>query len=270
LEEEGGIQLFNRDPGKLSLTDAGRVFLGDAKGVLRQLDDALYAAQLVQKGKAEIVKVGIAGGLGQIIGPVLTEHSKLFPKVEVECRTMASGEQSDAVRKRDVDVAIGFLEPYHTSDLCSQFLFEERLAAAMCSSNPLGKYKSLRPQQLAGETLMPIGRDASKAIYEKGLALYKKGGGKSIIERRTLAPNLSFEDLAISLASGKGICIVAGTTTPFSTAFAEYIRTIPIQGPDAKVEVFAAWRRNEESTGVFEFVSCVEKVFRRRNNKSQK
>jgi DNA-binding transcriptional LysR family regulator len=262
LEEETGVRLFDRSSHGVSLTAPGHVFLSEAKSVLSRVDDAIHAAQLAQKGKSEVVRVAVGGGLGRAVSDVIAEYSKQFPQVDVACRTIPSGPQVEALRERRVDIGVGFLRPYLDSmAFNSTSLYEERLSAVMSIFNPLSKRHVLRPEQLAGETLMMIGRDSSSAIYDKGLELYRRGGGKRTFEAEGTSPWPLFEELAIKISSGKGICIVAGIP-PFPASFEGLLRGIPLYGRDAKVEVLIAWRRNEESTCVLDFVSSMQTFFK--------
>src|SRR5690242_10594314 len=50
LEEELRLSLFERDAKSLRLTETGRVFLEEARAVLRRVDDAVRAARAVASG----------------------------------------------------------------------------------------------------------------------------------------------------------------------------------------------------------------------------
>ena len=51
LEDELGIALFNRDAKTVRLTEAGRVFLNEARIILQRADDAVQMAKAVAGGK---------------------------------------------------------------------------------------------------------------------------------------------------------------------------------------------------------------------------
>jgi DNA-binding transcriptional LysR family regulator len=262
LEEEIGIRLFHRSTHGVSLTDPGLVMLSEAKAVLSRVDDAIRTAQLAEKGKTEAVRVAVGGGLGRAVSDIIAEYTKQFPQVDVACRAIPSGPQFEALRERRVDIGIGFLRPYLDSvEFDSASLYEERLSAVVSVFNPLSKYHVLRPEQLASETLMMIGRESSSAIYDKGLELYRRGGGKRTIETDGASPWPLFEELAIKISSGKGICIVAGAP-PFPASFEGLLKGVPLYARGAKVEVLIAWRRAEESTCVHDFVSAVRTFFK--------
>src|SRR5689334_22292002 len=74
LDAELGTRLRERNRLKVSLTDACRSFLNEARAVLQHVSQAVEAAQQVSKGWAGTVRLGIAKGLGDIVSRVLNEY----------------------------------------------------------------------------------------------------------------------------------------------------------------------------------------------------
>src|ERR1700750_1858962 len=60
LEEEVGFQLFDRLPRGVALSAAGKLFLDDARRILKGVDDAKRRAEWVARGKAGTLRIGIA------------------------------------------------------------------------------------------------------------------------------------------------------------------------------------------------------------------
>jgi len=63
LEDELGIALFNREAKTVRLTEAGRVFLTEARIILQRADDAVQMAKAVAGGKHGEIHVGYAPSL---------------------------------------------------------------------------------------------------------------------------------------------------------------------------------------------------------------
>ncbi len=61
LENELGVRLLNRTKRSVELTEAGRVFLEDARQVLDQSERAALKARMMAKGEIGCVEVGTVG-----------------------------------------------------------------------------------------------------------------------------------------------------------------------------------------------------------------
>src|ERR1700740_546448 len=59
LEKELGFPLFERLPRGVKLNAAGKLFLEDARRILREVEDAKIRAGQVAKGKAGTLRIGI-------------------------------------------------------------------------------------------------------------------------------------------------------------------------------------------------------------------
>src|SRR3981189_897659 len=58
LEEEIGFELFDRLPRGVKISEAGRIFLEDARRILQQVNEATARAQRVAGGQSGTLRVG--------------------------------------------------------------------------------------------------------------------------------------------------------------------------------------------------------------------
>src|ERR1700754_2270611 len=63
LEEELGVELFRRTAKSLALTEAGKIFLGEARAVLLRAEQAVATVQDEARGKRGQLRVGYAPSL---------------------------------------------------------------------------------------------------------------------------------------------------------------------------------------------------------------
>ena len=175
LEEEIGVSLFVRDRRRVELSDAGRVFLNEARNLIHQATNAIDAAHRAKKGEVGTVKIGIGLGLGENVNRALIEHSKRFPEVEIQVKDIPSSRQIEALRERRIDV--GFLRPpIDLVNMVSEAIFDEPFLVLLSKSDPLSRRKKVRLQQLAHEPLLLHERETSVGVYEKVLELYRRAG----------------------------------------------------------------------------------------------
>jgi DNA-binding transcriptional LysR family regulator len=257
LEDDIGIQLLARTKRRVELTNAGRVFLEEARKLILQAEHATEVARRAQKGESGIIKIGIASGLGGVVGRIVVEHCRRFPEVEVECRDVFSTMQNEALRKHEIDV--GFLRPpVDQLNLNFQMLFEEKFVVVLPKTHPLAKRRSLRFKDIAEEPLIIFNRNISSGLYERILDLYRKRGYNPHLT--VTHAEAHEEGGTIMVASGKGIYIGVGAIVTRSVSGVE-VSAVHLNERDARIEVYAAWRKEEESAAVVAFLDSVRRVY---------
>jgi DNA-binding transcriptional LysR family regulator len=241
------------------LTDAGQSLLREAKILVAQTAHAVDCVRLVKKGEAGLVRVGIGLGLGERVSRVIMQHSQQFPGVEIRCTELYSSFQNEALLEGKID--IGFLRPpVDPAHLESELLFEEGLSVHMSKANPLAKRKALRIRDLASEPLLIPERVASTGLYDKTLKLYAEAGVTPNVVHVAMDP-LPHSDLqTVLLACRRGIFIMPDEVGCCPPPGGEVV-SVPLDEPDAKIAVHAAWRKCEKSVAVFAFLNTARRVY---------
>ncbi len=260
LEEDIGVALFVRSKRRVELTKAGQVFLSEARKLVVQAGHATEAARHAQKGESGVVRIGIASGLGGVVGKAVADHCQLFPAVNVECRDIFSTVQNETLRKCEIDV--GFLRPpVDQVNLDCELLLEEEFVVVLPQVHRLAKRKSLRLKDVADEPLIIFDRNFSCGLYDKILGLYSRQG---LTPHFTVTHVEAHEEAgAIMVASGKAIFIGAGAIVTRSVSGID-LASVPLNEAGAKIEVYMAWRKDEQSSAVFSFLDSVRRVFHAR------
>lgn len=261
LEEEFDVQLFVRNRRRVILTDAGRLFLREAKTLEGQMTHFTDCLREAKHGDAGTVRIGIGLCLGERMSRAVVEHSKRFPLVEIQTTGIFSTLQNAALLEGKIDV--GFLRPpVDRVHLKSQPLFEERLVVLVNRANPIAKRKSVRVNDLANETLLLQDRRISAGLHDKTLELFANAGVSPQIVQLPADPLPHEEVQKILLAANRGIYIAA-EEAPEHTALGRAAAAVPLEESDAKVEVHMAWRRGESSGAVLAFLDSVRRAFGR-------
>ena len=261
LEESLGVQLFVRNKRRVELTKAGLAFLEEARVLMAQASHAAEAARQAQRGETGIVKIGIASGLGGVVSRVVFEFRKRWPDIEVERRDIFSNFQSHSIRRHEIDV--GFLRPPldHVALDC-ELLYEEEFVVILPKAHRLAKRRAVRIHEIAGEPLILFDRNFSSGLYDKILGLYTRQGlSPRLFPRHVEAHE---EAGAIMVASGKAIFIGAGAIVNRSVAGVG-LASIRLNEPEAKIDVYAAWRKDDVSPALNSFLECVRSTIRAAN-----
>ncbi len=259
LEEDLGVSLFVRNKRRVQLTKAGHVFLDEARKLVVQAGHATEAARHAQKGESGLVRIGIASGLGGVVGHAVIDHCKHFPAVNIECKDVFSSSQSSLLNKREID--IGFLRPpIDQVNLNCELLFEEEFTVVLPPTHRLAHRKSVRLKEIADEPLIIFDRNFSSGLYDKILALYSRQG---LTPHFAVTHVESHEEAgAVMVASGKAIYIGVGALTTRSVEGIE-LAAVKLNENEAKIEIYVAWRKDEESPAVLSFLNSTRRVLGR-------
>ncbi len=258
LEDYLGVALFVRDKRKVELTKAGHAFLEEARKLIVQAGHAADVARHAQKGEFSTIKIGIASGLGGVVSKVVFEHRRRFPTIEIECRDVFSNFQNEALRRSEIDV--GFLRPpVDQVSLECELLYEEEFVAILPKSHRLAKRRSLRLKDIAEEPLIMFDRTFSTGLYDKIVGMFSRQGfTPHLIVTHVEAHE---EAGAIMVASGKAIFVGAGAIVNRAVSGLE-LASVHLNEPEAKIEVYVAWRKREDSTTVLAFLDSVHRALR--------
>jgi DNA-binding transcriptional LysR family regulator len=147
LERELGVALFHRTRHFVALTEAGRAFLEEVRGILQDTDHAAETARKVGHGEVGRLSVGFglasAGGvMGKILNVFFSRHSN----VALDLQTLHSRAQIEALVNRRIDVAFPILPVSHR-DITAEAVAVEPLVAALPAAHPLAR---------AGQSVSPI------------------------------------------------------------------------------------------------------------------
>jgi DNA-binding transcriptional LysR family regulator len=254
-----GVALFVRNKRRVVLTKAGRVFLDEARKLVVQAGHATEAARHAQKGESGFVRVGIASGLGGPVSRVVRDHCRHYPAVNIEYKDVFSSSQSALLHKREIDV--GFLRPpVDQVNLSCELLFEEEFTVVLPQKHPLARRKSVRLKEIADEPLIIFDRNFSSGLYDKILGLYSRQG---------LTPHFAVTHVeaheeagAVMVASGRAIYIGVGALVTRSVDGIS-LASVKLNEAEARIEVYMAWRRDEDSTAVLSFLNATRRVFGR-------
>lgn len=141
LEDELGVQLFERLPRGVRLTTAGTALLADVRRVLGDLRAAMERAQDLGKGTAGVLRVGhIRMGVvrGLWVGSIIPAFCVRYPKVEVRSTELSTAEQCAALDEGRIDVGIVYAPPEAVYGLHQEMLSETLLDGALIpASHPL-------------------------------------------------------------------------------------------------------------------------------------
>ncbi|MGI5154586.1 LysR family transcriptional regulator [Microbispora sp. CA-102843] len=147
LEDKVGHALFTREPGRVSLTSAGRELLPAARRALTDLADGLAAARALGSGRSGRLRIGFAASLALTVLPgLLRAFRERFPDVRLDIHEMTTAPRIAALRDKAIDV--GLLREPPADDAAGELAFRtvltEPFVAVLPSAHPLAALRTVR------------------------------------------------------------------------------------------------------------------------------
>lgn len=154
LEREVGTVLFERAGRSLRLSDAGSVWLGYARGILAQVDEARAAVARTRKLETGEVRIGVIHSfVTKLMPDIAAGFVKRHPGVRLQVHEMPGLEIESQVEAGALDLGFAFHPPSRVG-VTGERLFDDTLALAVHARHALASQRSIRLSQLAG---VPLG-----------------------------------------------------------------------------------------------------------------
>jgi LysR family transcriptional regulator, benzoate and cis,cis-muconate-responsive activator of ben and cat genes len=156
LEEELGIALFHREAKAVRLTEAGRVFLTEARIILKRAKDAVEMAKDVAKGKRGEIHVGYAPSLTvELLPRALKYFRESNSGVQVQLHDLSTLEMLRGLNDGSLHVAMMVQVPSKAlTGLAFEELQRHLVCVAMHPEHPLARARKVGLAQVAQERLV--------------------------------------------------------------------------------------------------------------------
>ncbi|MDC8757387.1 LysR substrate-binding domain-containing protein [Janthinobacterium fluminis] len=179
LEAELGAQLFERSKRWVRLTEAGRLFLDDARRILALAEQAAVTARRAQRGEAGELRIGFTFStpFTPLFATVINRYRQRFPLVRLTLHEMATLPQIEAIGQRTLD--LGFVRPPEVAIPASvslSTLRQDPLRLVLPSAHPLAAQASIAIRELAGQAFVMYPKDAGTGIYPQIFRLCRAAG----------------------------------------------------------------------------------------------
>jgi LysR family transcriptional regulator, benzoate and cis,cis-muconate-responsive activator of ben and cat genes len=203
LEDELGVQLFRRTRREVKMTDAGRLFVAQARQILADTEEAKHLMLEARESATTQLVVGFPRSYSGIVVEILRTFGARYPNVRIALRSLSTSDHIRALRSGELQVAFLRL-PVADPTLKIEVIAREPLIVAMPECNKFASHKRLRLQALANETHIMFPREMNPGHYDFLLDLCKNAGFAARI-----APEADNTCTGLALvAAGLGVSLV--------------------------------------------------------------
>ena len=238
LERILDVTLLERTSRSVALTPAGRVFLIEARRIVRLAESAQLSARRVAKGDAGKVAIGFTAvsGYGLVPGIVAAARAAL-PNIELELREMVSGEQIDALLTGLID--IGFVRPpVDRHEFDTLMVLDEPLVAALPTGDPRADSSSLQPADFDGLPLIMYARQGAGYFHDMLVRLFDGAGVAPLFVQHVTQIHSMLGLVRAGLAAA--IVPQSAAELHFADVQLRQLATLP----ERPVELHMVWRRD--------------------------
>ncbi len=251
LEEEIGFQLFERGAKSLKLTNAGKVFLTEARAVLQRADDAVKNARAAANSIGGDLHVGYAPSLTvKILPQALRVFQEKCPEARVVLHDLSTEEMLAGIREEKLQVALT-VQPKAKllRDLDFKLLAQYTMSIAVAPKHPLAGLKSVTLAQLADQPLIGYSRVEYPDYHAHLERIFAPVGRLP----RVVEEHDGVASIIAAVEAGRGFALVPDS---FACMVGPRLKIVPFSPKGETISVGAIWKRDSLSPLVERFVAA--------------
>jgi LysR family transcriptional regulator, hydrogen peroxide-inducible genes activator len=249
LEEDMGVQLFDRSRAGTLLTPAGRDLLPLARDILEQYQQLTDIVAGRGKDLAGSFRMGVSPTIGPILLPkVLPQLHKRYPDLKLHVREDVPKALEAGLNTGTYDLILTVL-PMHAGDNKIRPLFTEPVRVVVPSGHPLTRKQKLHGRDLLQQGVLSI--DENHHLHRQILTLCDRYGARLLrqYECNTLSA------LRLMLLLGMGIAVLPALFIQSELAKSEHVKVYTLEDEPLTRTHIAMWRKNSSARALFQLLS---------------
>lgn len=253
LEDELRVQLFIRDRRKVILTEAGRVFLREARKIVSWVELAREQARRAERGELGNLSIGYSQyfTINNVFPEAVRLYRERFPAVALQMHELLPAQQVEALVEGDIDVGLVWL-PVAAPSLRVETLFEESIVVALPANHPLAGNAQVALEDLAEEPFVLFPRWQSPGQHDLITDVCREAG---FVPRVVMEAN-TMQSMASMVVAGHGVSFL--TLNAYEKPGLVYKE---IARHDLRAKAALAWRSEDDKPVLNGFLDVVRKAY---------
>jgi LysR family hydrogen peroxide-inducible transcriptional activator len=232
LEDYLGVQLIERRPRRIALTEAGEAI------VLEGADAIVSLASDRRDPLAGQLRLGLLPTIGPYLLPrVALKIRKALPRLELMLYEYRTAPLLERLQQGEIDVGILAL-PVQADGFVTRELYQEPFVAALPTGHRLSERARLRAEDLHGETLLLL--EDGHCLRDQALAVCSRSGAQEKQDFRAT----SIETLRQMVAAGVGVTLLPELASVGSYGATRGLTVLPFAKPVPTRTIGALWRKS--------------------------
>lgn len=253
LEEEFGVQLFNRSKQSLVLTSAGRRFLEEATEIVKRCDRLAVIMKQEKESVTGTLRIGYQGYLNnQLMYASLKSTINKNPYIEFSLTRGNFAELNDFLLFDKFDLIFtvaSCLDTLH--DVTYIKLEENKLEIVVPSNHPLASQRSVRVSELAHEKFIMMERSVSPLTVDFSIGACLKNGFSPIVSYYVK----DVDTALFMVGAGKGIAFVFSKTLVHNP---DDVKILSIEDFDIDCDIVLAYKKDNTNPAIPIFISEIK------------
>ncbi len=250
LEEQLGVQLVERQPRKVALTEVGERVVARARRIVHEADDITELARESRDPLSGTLRVALIPTLGPYLLPIVTPRiRRQLPRLQLLLYEFQTTPLLERLRAGELDLGIVALG-VDVEGLEVSPLYEEAFVLAAPAAHRLAKKPSVRAEDLAGETLLLL--EDGHCLRDQALEVCSRIDVTEAGDFR----GTSLETLRQMVTAGLGVTLLPELATEGPFAAAKNLALRPFAKPTPRRTLAAVWRRSSSRGGAINAVAA--------------
>jgi LysR family hydrogen peroxide-inducible transcriptional activator len=238
LENYLGVQLIERQPRRVTLTETGAKILPIARRILQESDEIISYARNEHDPLSGKLKVAFIPTIGPYLLPLIARRlRKQVPRLKLLLYEYQTQPLLERLRAGDIELGVLAL-PVPLDGLDVRELYHENFTLAVPSANPLAKRANIRLEDLTGESLLLL--EDGHCLRDQALDVCSRIDVKEHDDYRAT----SLETLRQMVAAGLGVTLLPELATRGAFGSGQGLTVKSFARPVPSREVGAVWRKS--------------------------
>jgi LysR family transcriptional regulator, hydrogen peroxide-inducible genes activator len=238
LEQYLGVQLIERAPQNIKLTEAGEQIVARARRILEDSDAVVTLARAHRDPLAGVLRIALLPTIGPYLLPRVSQLvRKALPRLELRLYEYQTAQMLEKLQLGEIDLGVLAL-PVDTEGLESRELYSEPFIVALPDHHRLTKRETVRIEDLQGESLLLL--EDGHCLRDQALEVCSRIGPNEKQDFRAT----SLETLRQMVATGAGVTLLPELATRGAYGHAKGVAIRPFARPAPVRHVGAVWRKS--------------------------